>query len=119
VNKVQAVAFEPATIAVQKKEEFAELKSVIVRSFAPDNVKKLLKRVERARVRIRDFDQVLSRGVFERVDRVLADSGLSAQRLYDALAVSDQGQMKEFYLFKLEEVSPELRAKFQKLYRYY
>src|SRR5262249_18705508 len=119
VNRVQAVAFEQAAIEVQKKEEFERLKSVIVRSFAPDNVKNLLKRIERAGVRIRDFDLVLARGVFERVDRVLGDSGPSARSLYDALAVTDQAQIKEFYLFKLEEVSPELRAKFQKLYQYY
>jgi len=113
------VAFEQASIEVQKKEEFAQLKSVIVRTFAPDSVKQLLKQVERAGVRIRDFDLVLARGVFERVDRVLADSGHSAKSWYDALATTDQAQMKEFYLFKLEEVSPELRAKFQKLYQYY
>jgi hypothetical protein len=116
---VQAVAFEQAAIEVQKKEEFAQLKSVIVRTFAPDRVKQLLKQVERAGVRIRDFDLVLARGVFERVDPGLADSGHSAKSWYDALTVTDQAQMKEFYLFKLEEVSPELRAKFQKLYQYY
>ena len=113
------MAFEQAAIEVQKKEEFAELKGVLVRSFGPDNVKKFLKRVEGAGVRIRDFDRVLEKGVFERVDRVLADSGHSARSLYDALATTDQGQMKELYLFKLEEVSPELRARFQKLYQYY
>ena len=113
------MAFEQAAIAVQKKEEFDQLKRVMVRAFAPDSIKKFLKQVERAGVRIRDLDLVLGRGVFERIDRGLADSGPSAKSLYDALAVTDQAQMKEFYLFKLEEVSPELRAKFQKIYQYY
>ena len=113
------MAFEQAAIEVQKKEDFERLKSVMVRAFAPDQVQNLLKRVERAGVRIRDLDLVLARGVFERVDPVLADSGHSAKSLYEALPVTDQAQMKEFYLFKLEEVSPELRAKFQKLYQYY
>ena len=113
------MAFEQAAIEVQKKDQFVLLKAVIVRSFAPGNVKSLLKRVERAGIRIRDFDLVLARGVFERVDRVLADSGHSAKTLYDALALTDQGQIKEFYLFQLEEVSPELRAKFQRVYQYY
>jgi hypothetical protein len=27
--------------------------------------------------------------------------------------------MKEFYLSKIEEVGPDLRAKFQKIYQYY
>ena len=116
---MQAVAFEQAAIEVQKKEEFEQLKAVVVRAFAPDQAKNLLKRVERARIRIRDFDLVLARGVFERVDGVLTDSGQSAKGLYDALAVTDQAQMKEFYLSKLEEVSPELRLKFQKVYQYY
>ena len=113
------MAFEQAAIEVQKKEEFERLKRVIERAFAPDKVQNLLKRVERAGVRIRDLDLVLARGVFERVDPVLADSGHSAKSLYDALPVTDQAQMKEFYLFQLEEVRPELRAKFQKLYQYY
>ena len=116
---MQAVAFEQAAIEVQKKEEFERLKAVIARAFAPDKVKNLLKRVERARVRIRDFDLLLASGVFERVDGVLAGSGQSAKSLYDALSLTDQGQIKEFYLFQLEEVSPELRAKFQKVYQYY
>ena len=113
------MAFEQASIEVQKKEEFAQLKSVMVRTFAPDRVKELLKQVERAGVRIRDFDLVLARGVFERVDQGLADSGHSAKSWYDALTTTDQAQVKEFYLSQLEEVSPELRAKFQKLYQYY
>ena len=113
------MAFEQAAIEVQKKDPFERLKAVIVRAFAPGNVKNFLKRVERAGVRIRDFDRVLEKGVFEKVDRVLADSADSAKALYDALALTDQAQMNEFYLFKLEEVSPELRAKFQKVYQYY
>jgi hypothetical protein len=34
------------------------------------------------------------------------------------LPVSDQGQMREFYLSKIEEVEPALRVKFHKLYQY-
>jgi hypothetical protein len=35
------------------------------------------------------------------------------------LTVSDQGQIRELYLSKIEEVDPALRARFGKLYRYY
>jgi hypothetical protein len=35
------------------------------------------------------------------------------------LTLTDQAQMKEFYLSKIEEVGPDLRAKFQKIYQYY
>ncbi len=44
---------------------------------------------------------------------------LGAQKLYQALTVSDQAQMREFYLSRVEEVEPGLRTKFQQLYRYY
>jgi hypothetical protein len=55
--------------------------------------------------------------VFEKVDDTLAKLG--AQTLYRVLTVSDQAQMREFYLIRVEEVDPGLRRKFQQLYRYY
>jgi hypothetical protein len=82
-------------------------------------VQKYLKRVSKAGVRVRDFDSVLGKGILDQVDRDLSQSGQSAKNLYSALTVSDQAQIKEFYLFKVEEVAPELRAKFHKLYQYY
>jgi hypothetical protein len=39
--------------------------------------------------------------------------------LYKALTLSDQAQMREFYLSKLEGVEVALRHKFKKLYQYY
>jgi hypothetical protein len=42
---------------------------------------------------------------------------MGAQSLYPALTVSDQTQLREFYLSKVEEVEPGLR--FQQLYRDY
>jgi hypothetical protein len=48
-----------------------------------------------------------------------AGSGLSAWQLYQALPLSDQAQMREFYLSKLETVDIALRHKFKKLYQYY
>jgi hypothetical protein len=44
---------------------------------------------------------------------------LKAQQLYQGLPVSDQAQMREFYLSKLEGVDIALRHKFKKLYQYY
>jgi hypothetical protein len=115
---VQALAFEQATIKVAKDKEFGELKNAVVTAFSPENVQKFLKRVLSAGIRIRDFELILAKGVFEQIDGALAE-GQSAQALYSSLAVTDQGQMKEFFLFKIEEVAPELRAKFQKIYQYY
>jgi hypothetical protein len=113
------VGFEQAAIKVEKEKEFEELKSAINCALAPENAGKYLKRVSSAGLRIRDFDLVLAKGVLEQVDAVLAESGQSARGLYAALALSDQAQMKEFYLSKIEEVDSELRTKFHKLYQYY
>jgi hypothetical protein len=109
--------FEQATIKVQQEKEFDELKSAIRRAFVPQSVEKYLKRMTSAGIRIRDFDAVLAKGVLEHVGAM--EKGKSAKALYSALTLSDQAQMKEFYLSKIEEVGPELRAKYQKLYQYY
>jgi hypothetical protein len=108
--------FEQASIKVEKEKEFQELKAAIGRAFAPDAVEKFLKRLASAGLRVRDFDSVLAKGVLERVG-ALADQ--KAKNLYEALTVTDRAQMKEFYLFKIEEVGAKLRAKYHKLYQYY
>ena len=64
------------------------------------------------------FDLVLAGGILEQSDESLGKPG-SAQKLYNGLAVSDQAQIREFYLSKIEEVDSTLRTKYQKLYRYY
>jgi hypothetical protein len=43
----------------------------------------------------------------------------SARQLYGSLTLSDQAQMREFYLSKLETLDNALRHKFKKLYQYY
>jgi hypothetical protein len=111
------VAFEQAGIKVEKEKEFEELKGAINRAFAPENVEKYLKKVANAGFRIRDFDLLLAKGVLDQSD--WAGLGQGAKQLYAALTLTDQAQMKEFYLSKIEEVGPELRAKFQKIYQYY
>ena len=55
----------------------------------------------------------------ERVLEGFGEPGLNAQKLYESLPVSDQAQMREFYLSKLEGVEVALRHKFKKLYQYY
>jgi hypothetical protein len=111
------VSFQPTVIRVEKEQEFEELKGAINRALDPERVEKFLKRVRRSGARIRDLEAILARGVFEKVDGTLAKLG--AQKLYQALTVSDQAQMREFYLSRVEEVEPGLRTKFQQLYRYY
>ena len=109
------MAFEQAAIKVEKEKEFGELKTAINRAFIPETVQKYLKQVAGAGIRIRDFDLVLAKGILEKV----AGSEQPAKSLYTALTLTDQAQIKEFYLSKIEEVGPELRAKYQKIYQYY
>ena len=111
------MAFEQAAIEIQKKREFEELKGAVSGAFSPDIVEKYLKRVASMGLRIRDFDAVLAKKVLEQVGAL--SKRQSANGLYSALTLTDQAQMKEFYLFKIEEVEPELRAKYQKIYQYY
>jgi hypothetical protein len=112
-------SFVPTIIPIEKTAEFAELKAVITRCFAPEKVESVLKRIQSSGSRVRNFDAILENGVLDRVDDVLKKSGHTSRKLYEALTLSDQGQMREFYLSKLEEVNNELRSKFKKLYQYY
>jgi hypothetical protein len=110
----KSVPFEKAEIGIEKEKEFGELRAGIERAFSPASVERFLKEVQREGVRIRDFDLILVRGVLER-----AQKGLAAAKLYAALPVSDQAQIREFYLSQLENVPPQTRQKFQKVYQYY
>ena len=111
------VSFQPVAIRIDKEKEFEELKGAIDRALSAETVEEFLKRVRKSGVRIRDLEAILARGVFEKVDDTLAKLG--AQKWYQALTVSDQAQMREYYLSRVEEVGPVLRTKFQQLYRYY
>jgi hypothetical protein len=113
------MGFRQAAIKVEKEEEFEALKGAVDRLFAPEKVHKFLQQVERSALRVRDLQGVLAKRLLERVDPALAKSGKTGLSLYESLALSDQAQMREFYLSQVEEVKPELRAKFQKIYRYY
>ncbi|MBV9181001.1 MAG: hypothetical protein JO356_06805 [Acidobacteria bacterium] len=113
-----AVDFEQAAIKVQQEKEFQQLKAGIESALSPANVEKFLRSLRGRGIRVRDFDSALDQGLLERGERA-ERRGEGAKSLYQKLAVSDQAQIKEFYLFKVEEVGPELRAKFHKLYQYY
>jgi hypothetical protein len=110
------VSFQQAAIKVEKQEEFAALQAAIEQVFLPEKAERFLKQLDRKGIRVRDFDGVLAQRVLE---GVVGEPKLNAQQLYGALPVSDQGQMREFYLSKLEGIAVELRHKFKKLYQYY
>ena len=113
------MAFEQAAIKIEKQQEFGELQNAVEQSFLPKKVERLLKQLDRKGIRIREFDAVLSARALEGVAGSTWGSGLSAWQLYQVLPLSDQAQMREFYLSKLETVDIALRHKFKKLYQYY
>ncbi|MEY2411794.1 MAG: hypothetical protein QOD84_400 [Acidobacteriaceae bacterium] len=109
--------FQRAEIKVESEKEFDELKAAINRAFGQDKVEKFLQQIQSSGIRVRNFEAVLTKGILERSGEKLA--GANYQSLYNALPLSDQSQMREFYLSKLEELDPALRTKFKKLYQYY
>jgi hypothetical protein len=109
------MVFEQATIKVEKAKEFGELQAAVEQAFAAAKAERFLKQMDRKSVRVRDFDGVLAKKVLESVVSAKVD----AAKLYQALTLSDQAQMREFYLSKLETVEQSLRHKFKKLYQYY
>jgi hypothetical protein len=111
--------YQQAVIRIENEKEFQELKGAIERAVGPEKMKPFLKQVQSSGLRVRDVEAVLAKGLLEKVDEILAKSGKTAQQFYEALTVSDQAQLREFYLSKIEEIEPALRVKFQKLYSYY
>ena len=101
--------FEQATIAIERPEIFEPVTAAIEAAFAPAAVGGFLKRVERAKLRVRDFEHVLGKGLL----------GDAAKSSYAELGDSDRGQVRELYLHSVEQVAPELRGKYLKVYAYY
>ncbi|HEX9200846.1 MAG TPA: hypothetical protein VF865_14885 [Acidobacteriaceae bacterium] len=100
---------EQAVIPVADPEAFGAVRAAIETAFSSIRVKDFLKSVERAGLRIRDFELVLRKGLL----------GAPTVTEYGRLGNGDQGQIREFYLASLEKVAPELRTEFYKLYAYY
>ena len=109
------VNFQQAAIKVEKAQEFGKLQAAVEQAFMPEKAERFLKQLDRKGLRVRDFDGVLAQRVLEG----FSEAELNAQQLYQSLPLSDQAQMREFYLSKLETVEQSLRHKFKKLYQYY
>jgi hypothetical protein len=112
---MMTVNFQQAAIKVEKAQEFARLQAAVEQAFMPEKAERFLKQLDRKGIRVRDFDGVLAQRVLEG----FSEAGLNAQQLYQSLPLSDQAQMREFYLSKLEGVDVALRHKFKQLYQYY
>ena len=85
------------------------MKAAIEASFSSGQVAEFLKSLERSKLRIRDFETSSARACWEP----------TTAAEYNRLGNADQGQIRELYLASLEQVAPELREKFFKLYAYY
>jgi hypothetical protein len=101
--------FEQATLPVQDEKTFAEVNQALSAAFSGHKVEDFLRRIKRAGLRARDFEGVLGKGLL----------GKDVLTRYGALANSDQGQVREKYLWLVEQVAPELRTRFLKVYAYY
>ena len=113
------MAFEQATIKLEKEKEFQELQAAVSHALSPERAEAFLKLLTKNGIRIRDFDAVLAASALEDAAGSKRSTELKAQQLYQLLPVSDQAQMREFYLSKLEGIDAALRHKFRKLYQYY
>jgi hypothetical protein len=109
--------FQQAGIPVEKVSEFGELKAGIERVFSPAVIEKFFAKLESKGIRVRQFEKVLDKKLLERFDPQLKQRG--ARKLYDALSVADQSQMRELYLRALEQVDDAVRTKFYKIYVMY
>jgi len=114
-----ATGFEQAKIKIEKDAEFESLKAAIERVLGGALVDKYFSKLSGKGVRVREFEKILEQKLIDRVDPELGRSGRAAKALYEALTVTDKGQMREFYLTRVEQVEPEIRQKYQKIYRYY
>jgi hypothetical protein len=108
VNRANAL-YERPPVTITDEPTFRTVKSAIESSFAAHNVEKFLRALERAGLRIRDFESVLNGGKL----------GVSTAVEYNKLIDGDQGQIRELYLASLEQVEPSLRDRYFKLYAYY
>ena len=111
--------FIQAGIEIQKPNEFEQLRAVLERVMAPAAAAAFLRALKSSGLRVREFESVLEQRLLERLDRELGGSGSSARALYEALTVSDQAQMREFYLTRLEQIDPKLRQKFHRQFETY
>ncbi|MGA7885427.1 MAG: hypothetical protein WCA44_06770 [Acidobacteriaceae bacterium] len=101
--------FEQATIPVQDAATFSVVRQALDEAFSPARVERFLRDVAGAKLRVRHFEMVLARGFL----------GTATQAAYGKLGDSDRGQVREQYLRRVEQVAPEVRQKFFRLYASY
>ena len=101
--------FEQAAFPVQNEQGFQQLSQQIEAAFATNRADLFLASVAGKKLRVRQFEQVLEKGLL----------GKDSPALYQALPTSDQALIREKYLARIEKVPVELRQRFLKIYAYY
>jgi hypothetical protein len=101
--------YQQAVLEITNPQTFGSVRGAVEAAFSAARVADFLKSVERAGLRIREFEAVLRLGKL----------GAATPAEYLQLENGDQGQIREFYLASLEKVAPDLRQRFFKLYAYY
>ena len=101
--------YERPVVTVDDETTFREVKAAIEAQFADHGVEGFLRALDRAGLRIREFEAVLAAGKL----------GKETPAQYAKLSPGDQGQVRELYLALLEQVPVPLRDRFFKLYAYY
>ena len=109
---MEAMKFEKAEIPIQEQQEFTALRAMIEKALG-EQAETFLSSMQYFGLNIREFEKALEKGIIERAAK--AENGT---KLYEKLTLSDQAQMREFYLTRIEELDVELRTKYKKLYRY-
>jgi hypothetical protein len=101
--------FVQTVLPVADEVHFAQVKASLEELFASGKVAGFLKRVQRSKLRVRDFEGLLECGLL----------GATTAEAYHKLGDSDRGQARELYLSLVEHVALELRSRFLKVYAYY
>jgi hypothetical protein len=101
--------FEQAVFAVQNEQGFQQLAQRIDAAFAVNRADLFLASVANKKLRVRQFEQILDKGLL----------GKDSPELYKGLPTSDQALVREKYLARIEKVPTELRQRFLKIYAYY
>ncbi|ADV84201.1 hypothetical protein [Terriglobus saanensis] len=101
--------YEQAVIPVENAQQFGAVKQAVDAAFSSSKVDDFLRALKSAKLRIRDFEDVLKAGKL----------GSTTGSDYARLGNGDQGMIRELYLSLLEKVDPELRRKYLKVYAYY
>jgi len=101
--------FEQAAIAVTDEQGYEKLHALIDAAFDARDVEVFLNRVSKSKLRVRNYEGILERGLL----------GKDAVALYKGLPTSDQALTRERYLRLVEKVPLELRQRYLKVYAYY